>query len=223
MRDRSDQDWQELARREPYFAVLTDDRYRGDLSGDAREQFFASGEADVEALFTLLPLGFAPRSALDFGCGVGRLTRALAKRVERVHGVDVAPAMLELARQNVPSATFSSDLPDVEFDLIVSLLVFQHIPVARGLEYLRELLARLNGVAVIQFTFRRPGGRLRRIARWLRARLPLGPYMQMNEYSPDALRRVIADAGCSEPVILPRMYADIEGGIVLTTRGQARA
>src|SRR6185436_6046223 len=123
MRDRSDQDWQELATREPYFAVLTDERFLTNrLTDDARATFFASGEDDVAELFALvrehLAADFAPRSALDFGCGVGRLARALAKRVERVVGLDVAPAMLVLARQNVPSATFVSALPDVEFDFI---------------------------------------------------------------------------------------------------------
>ena len=36
--------------------------------------------------------------ALDFGCGAGRLTRALAARFESVVGVDVADAMLDKAR-----------------------------------------------------------------------------------------------------------------------------
>lgn len=229
MRDRSDEDWQELGSREPYFAVLTDPRFlREQLTDETRAAFFASGEADVAELLALVSPDFAPRSALDFGCGVGRLTRALTARVERVVGVDVAPAMLELARAHAPRATFSTDLPDVEFDFICSLLVFQHIPVARGLASLRALLARLapGGAAALQFTFRRPGGTLRRAARSLRARLPwlhrlLGarlPYMQMNEYDRDDVRRVFVEAGCAEPVFVERMYAGIEGAIVFGVR-----
>jgi SAM-dependent methyltransferase len=226
MRDRSDEDWQELGAREPYFAVLTESRFlREHLTDDARTAFFASGEADVSALLALLPTDFAPRSALDFGCGVGRLTRALARRIERVHGVDVAPAMLDLARANVPSATFSAALPDGEFDFICSLLVFQHMPVARGLATLRSLIARLapGGFAAVQFTFRRPGGPLRRLARSLRARLPwlhraLGarlPYMQMNEYDREELRRVIVEAGGTEPRFHDRVYEGIDGAIAV--------
>lgn len=232
MRDRSDEDWQELGSREPYFAVLTDERFLRDrLDDQAREAFFASGEADVEELFALAGPGFSPRSALDFGCGVGRLTRALARRVERVYGVDVAPAMLDLARANVPSATFSTDLPDVELDFICSLLVFQHIPVPRGLSTLRSLLHRLapGGVAALQFTFRRPGGPLRRFGRSLRARIPwlhrlLGarlPYMQMNEYDREEIRRIAIEAGCEEVVFVPRTYAGIEGGILGLRRPQS--
>lgn len=222
----SDRDWQELASREPYFAVLTDEKYRNErLTADARREFFATGEADVEQLFALIrervAPDFAPRSALDFGCGVGRLTAPLTRRVERVFGFDVAPAMLELARVNAPAATFAATLPDVELDLILSLLVFQHIPVDRGLGYLRDLLARLapGGVAALQFTFRRPGGVLRRLARSLRARLPFRePYMQMNEYDPFVIREMLIAAGCSEPVFLARKYGDIEGALVLIAK-----
>ena len=41
---------------------------------------------------------FAPRSALDFGCGVGRLLVPLARRCPSVVGVDVADSMLAQAR-----------------------------------------------------------------------------------------------------------------------------
>ena len=54
MRDRSDADWEELARKEPYFAVLTDERFlSGSLTPDRLREFFASGESDVQHLFDL--------------------------------------------------------------------------------------------------------------------------------------------------------------------------
>ena len=125
------------------------------MSAEDREAFFAFGEADIAQIFDLIDI--APKSALDFGCGVGRLTRALAKRVDRVAGVDAAESMLRIARENVPNATFSTTIPDERFDLIVSLLVFQHIPIRRGEALLDELLDHLDGVAALHFTFRRPG------------------------------------------------------------------
>jgi len=234
---RYEDDWNELARREPYFAVLTDRQFlSANLDDAARRAFFASGEADVERLFAAIGNGFRPRTALDFGCGVGRLTRALAGRVEEAVGCDVSPEMIARARENVPNATFITSLEQVRdrrFDLIVSLIVFQHIPPAEGLRTLSALLRLLapGGVAALHFTLRRPGGALRRAARALRARLPWLhrlaqrwegdelrlPYMQMNEYDPAEVRRCIVEETGSEPRIIPRPEGDIEGALFLTT------
>jgi trans-aconitate methyltransferase len=226
--DRSAGDWNTLGETEPFFAVLTEERFLRDrMSEDDRKAFFTSGDADIERIFTLIP-AFAPRSALDFGCGVGRLTQALAKRVARVAGVDAAESMLRLARENVPAATFSSTIPDQKFDLIVSLIVFQHIPVRRGEELLGELLQHLEdeGAAAIHFTFRRPGSALRRIARAVRARVPLVhriaqflrrerrmPYMQMNEYDQERIVAMMRRHGRVR--IVSTNHGGIEGAIVI--------
>lgn len=231
MRDRSVDDWNALGETQPYFAVLTEDRYlREQMSEEDREAFFASGDADIAHLFGLIP-DFAPRSALDFGCGVGRLTRALTKRVSEVAGVDAAESMLRIARENVPSATFSSTIPDQRFDFIVSLIVFQHIPVKRGEALLDELLDHLDGVAALHFTFRRPGSLFRRVARRIRANVPFVhriaqrirgerpmPYMQMNEYDLDRVLAVMYRHGCGEPRIVPTNHGGIEGAIVIAKK-----
>jgi trans-aconitate methyltransferase len=230
MTDRATRDWNTLGETEPYFAVLTHDRFlREQMSDNDREAFFASGEADIAEIFDLIDL--APKSALDFGCGVGRLTRALVKRVDRVAGIDAAESMLRLARENVPNASFSSTIPNERFDLIVSLLVFQHIPIRRGEELLGELLEHLDGVAALHFTFRRPGSFLRRVLRRVRARVPLVhrmtqrirgerkiPYMQMNEYHVDRVLAIIRRHGCAEPRIIPTNHARIEGAIVIAKK-----
>ena len=235
--DRSADDWQELAKREPYFAVLTDERFlTAHTTPEARKAFFATGEADVAAL--LAQIGFAPKSALDFGCGVGRLTIPLANRVERVVGYDVAPAMLEIARRNaaetgVGNVMFTTEL-EGSFELICSLIVFQHIPVARGMELLAKLASMLEpgGVAALHITFRRPGGRVRRIARGIRARFRFVhriasklagdrrglPYMQMNEYDENEVARVFAAAGCSEVNRTATSDGGIEGAVLLVRR-----
>ena len=234
-RDRSTDDWNTLGETEPFFAVLTEERFLRNRMSDAdREAFFASGEADVARLFDLIP-GLAPKSALDFGCGVGRLTRALAKRVERVVGVDAAPSMLRLARENVPNAAFSLTIPDQRFDLVVSLIVFQHIPIRRGEELLGELLDHLEdgGAAALHFTFRRPGSSLRRVARGIRARVPLAhriaqrlrgerpmPYMQMNEYDFDRVLAIMRAHGCEQTRIVPTNHGGIKGAIVIATSEQ---
>jgi SAM-dependent methyltransferase len=225
----SSTEWDELGAREPYFAVLTDERFlRGRI--DLKE-FYATGEADVERLLD----GLHPQSALDFGCGVGRLTRALARRVPDVVGVDAAPSMLRLAAEAVPSATFLSEIPERRFDFVCSLIVFQHIPLREGYRLVDQLLGIVadGGTAALHFTFRRPGGALRRLARRIRARVPLVhriaarlegdrrglPYMQMNEYDRDAILARFSAAGFGEPKLVPTDHGGIEGAIVMARRG----
>lgn len=230
MTDRATRDWNTFGETEPYFAVLTHDRFLSEQMSDAdREAFFAFGEADVAQIFDLI--GISPKSALDFGCGVGRLTRALAKRVDHVVGVDAAESMLRIARENVPNATFSTAIPDERFDLIVSLLVFQHIPVKRGEALLRDLLDHLDGVAALHFTFHVPGSFVRRIARRVRARFPFVhrlaqrirgerkmPYMQMNEYDLDRVLAIMRSHGCADPRVIRTNHRGIEFAIVIAKK-----
>jgi SAM-dependent methyltransferase len=100
---------------------------------------------------------------LDIGCGVGRLTRALAPRAAHVTGVDVSPEMVERARRNLdglPNVTlFVGDgttlqpVADAAMDGVVSLVVFQHIPDPQiTLGYIREIgrVLRPGGWAAFQ-------------------------------------------------------------------------
>src|SRR5271163_1663522 len=69
--------WEEWGRRDPYFGVITDPRFRRAEMDDAvRREFFQSGESHVHGVLATirkhLHPTFAPRTALDFGCGVGR-------------------------------------------------------------------------------------------------------------------------------------------------------
>src|SRR5690348_7043245 len=101
----SDHTWQYWGHHDPYFGVLTDPSFgRARLDEDARTRFFASGKDYVDfALTTVkqrLDPQFRPSRALDFGCGVGRLTIPLARICDSVVGVDVAEGMLAEARAN---------------------------------------------------------------------------------------------------------------------------
>jgi SAM-dependent methyltransferase len=100
--------------------------------------------------------------ALDFGCGVGRLTQALAPHFVRVYGVDIAPSMIEQAEilnRHGENCRYllnqSSDLslfPDAMFDFIYSQIVLQHMAPRYALKYVAEFLRvlRPGGVAVFQ-------------------------------------------------------------------------
>ena len=67
---------------------------------------------------------FAPASALDAGCGTGRVGRELARRGIDVAGVDIDPAMLATARRKAPDVDWRvADLADVDlgrsFDAVI--------------------------------------------------------------------------------------------------------
>ena len=136
---RHQQDWEDLGDLDPWWAVLAHPERRfGHWDLDA---FFRSGETEIARLMTDIErLGYPARRerALDFGCGVGRLTRALSRHFRRCSGIDVSAPMIAAARTQ--NAAFSncefivnarSDLqifPDDHFDLIYSVLVLQHLP-----------------------------------------------------------------------------------------------
>lgn len=78
---------------------------------------------------------------LEVGCGTGSLTLAAkikAGSQSQVVGIDVAPDMLETARQKARKAGLSVDFlpgrieaipfPDNQFDLVLSSLMMHHVP-----------------------------------------------------------------------------------------------
>lgn len=166
----TDDDWVRWGEQDPYFAVITDAKYRNaNLDEQARTEFFESGRRhvryvlDASRRFVHLP-SFAPKRALDFGCGVGRVALPLAEAVESVVGLDVSPAMLAEARRNcdaqglrnVELLTSDDGLSRLQgqFDLVHSFIVFQHIDMPRGRQLFARLLSHLadGGVAAIHVT-----------------------------------------------------------------------
>jgi SAM-dependent methyltransferase len=99
---------------------------------------------------------------LDLGCGIGRFELALAPRLARIVGVDIAPAMIEEARRRcaaLPNAAFDlvsgDDLAGFatgEFSLVLAVDSFPYI-VQAG----QELTSTMIGEAVRGL---QPGGHL---------------------------------------------------------------
>ena len=88
--------------------------------------------AALEDLASLLPQGAA---VLDLGCGAGiPVTRWLADRGFAVTGVDVSAGQLDLARNNVPEATFiKADMTEVtfapdSFEAVIAFYSIIHVP-----------------------------------------------------------------------------------------------
>jgi SAM-dependent methyltransferase len=165
--------WEIYARADPMWGVLMDPDKRGGR-WDA-ERFFAAGREEVATVLEhVARRGVVPDyggAALDFGCGVGRLTQALAGRFARAWGVDISPTMVELAQElnrHPDSCRYvvneSDDLArfdDGSFALIYTSIVLQHVEPRYSSRYLAEFARLLApaGVLVFQIPDRAEPGR----------------------------------------------------------------
>jgi SAM-dependent methyltransferase len=205
----TDTAWEEWGRRDAYFGVLTDPKFRrSSMTKQVREDFFASGRWQVDYVLQMvrkhIDQGFEPKRILDFGCGVGRTLLAFAVDEREVVGLDVSPSMLQEAQANceeygarnvrlVPSDDELSFVTD-QFDLVHSTMVFQHIPVERGRAIFSKLLQHLRpgGVGAVQVTYSKAHFALthgvapavgREGTKIQNASVHADPEMQMNPYN----------------------------------------
>ena len=156
----SERYWDERARENALYFV---DNEVGYDDPDA-EAFWRRGEQVVALMLDMVGLEIGPgETVLDIGCGVGRLTRALAARAGHVYGIDVSREMLRLAAQHNPDVenvewlhgdgTGLGALGDESVDGCFSHVVFQHIPdPAITLDYVRDMgrVLRPRGWALFQ-------------------------------------------------------------------------
>jgi SAM-dependent methyltransferase len=157
----TDNDWRKIAASTPYFGVLADKRFLSPTEKDLAD-FFRTGDVDINHVLGTIRQhfgNFAPRSALDFGCGVGRTLIPIARNVEHATGVDVASDMRTLAIKHVAqsgvNARVLESIPEgVTFDWVHSFIVFQHIPPVRGYVLLNRMWNHLNpnGFMSLQIT-----------------------------------------------------------------------
>src|SRR5579864_1921458 len=143
--------WDRQADADPMWAILTDPAKAGGR-WDA-DEFFATGTHEVGIFMDQAAAWGVPaarRSALDFGCGIGRLTQALAGHFDRVYGVDISPKMIELAntynRQGARCEYLCnaggdlSHFADGSIDMIYSWITLQHMRPKYVRQCLREFL-----------------------------------------------------------------------------------
>ncbi len=157
------QNWDKLGRIDPFWAILTDPSKKN--NGWNGEEFFKTGEEEIEWLMDYiasLPVAIARGWALDFGCGVGRLTQPLSKYFQHCVGVDIAASMIHLARKyNQYGGRCQYRLNEFEdlrlfendqFDLIYSNIVLQHMEARYSKRYLEEFIRtlRVGGLAIFQ-------------------------------------------------------------------------
>jgi SAM-dependent methyltransferase len=136
--DKMRQDWDRRARENHRYYIVNS---QTDWSDD---EFARSGESTV-AHYVANDMenvcqGKDPAAmrVLDFGCGAGRVTRALAGLFGEVHGVDISGEMVRLAREalaGLPNVRIHQSsgrdlnvLGDMRFDFAFAFSVFHHIP-----------------------------------------------------------------------------------------------
>lgn len=154
--------WDDHARFDPLWAVLAYDKKRG-RAWDLRD-FMRQGEREIALAIhrcRQLDLTISFDGALDFGCGVGRLTQALARRFQRAVGVDISAEMIRLAnavnrypgRAEYVHVTSNglARLPSGGFDFVYSSIVLQHVPRDLTLGYLDQFLDRLHSGGILVF------------------------------------------------------------------------
>ncbi|MBO0728167.1 MAG: class I SAM-dependent methyltransferase [Acidimicrobiaceae bacterium] len=154
--------WDGYARSDPLWTVVAAPGMRGRRWREP--DFYETGRREIAEVMGRMEevahLGQRKR-ALDFGCGVGRLTEALGEHFERVDGVDISEAMIQQARaastHSGPCAyhvNVGADLSlfqDATFDLVYSNIVLQHLGRALATRYLREFVRVLRPGGVLNF------------------------------------------------------------------------
>ncbi len=229
-------DWEIIGARDPFFGVLTSPDFRLDqVDAATRQRFYASGDSDIETVLGWFDkdLGARPSAgtALDIGCGVGRLTHAIARHAASAIGYDISASMLRIAREAAPpNASFVREIPAGPFDWINSYIVFQHIPPAEGLALLSTALSRAapGAFASIHLTAwnAAPPARslLARLARWRNRRVQrqdghdIGALIQMHTYNFSDVAKVFLAHGFSRMVLRHTDHGGHHGAWVIARR-----
>lgn len=185
--EKSKKIWEFFAKSDPLWAICTDPAKKGrkwNLS-----DFFLSGEKEMQTVFEYIEsIGLFVNKrgyALDFGCGVGRLTQAFSKYFDFSIGIDISPTMIKLAKDfnKYPGkcqylVNESDELTlfkDNCFVFIYTNLVLQHIKPKYINNYIRSFVRLLKpgGILIFQVQdhFKYKGGNIKQHIANLKSRI----------------------------------------------------
>lgn len=242
----TDQDWEKWGKVNPYYGVLSAEKFKGSrLDKEAAEEFYKLGEYDIANVMadiqSLSPNYKKFSHAVDFGCGVGRLTVPLAKHAKKVTGLDVSPSMIDTAckgltktsKRTITYEVCNDELAGLpkKYDLVHSYIVLQHIPVKRGVKIIDKLLDNLEnkGFAALHVTFERNVGTKKRATVWVRENIPFvhqagniaknkpmnTPLMRMHTYDLNAVVKLFNRHGISKPKVTITDHGGYMGAMIV--------
>lgn len=231
----TDKAWEKFGRSDPYFGVLADKKFAAENIKDNRSEFFDSGIGTVAQIISRCEDHFGALRrgrVLDHGCGVGRLTFALAEQFAEVLALDVSPSMIAEASvnaerfgtTNVVFAIADDELSNAvgSFDFVNSHMVLQHVPVRRGFRIMCELLDRLEDGGGFHFHISiRSDAVAARALWWASHHIPgikiiqnilarrrwNAPAMQMNNYPINRLVELLTSRGIMEFLVAAENHA----------------
>jgi SAM-dependent methyltransferase len=234
--DRVYRAWSRLGEDDPFYSVLTFDRFHQDQIAENMDEFYSSGLRDIERLALCLQRNAVKaniRQVVELGCGVGRLTDLLAERFPSVIGLDVSKPHLELARQHcekqkrrnvelrqVRSMADIESLPEI--DLFFTLIVLQHNPPPVIVAILERIASKIapGGLMYFQVPTYLPGYRFR-VQEYLDS--PETSTIEMHAVPQHTILRLLADAGLQLIEIVEDDCTGIQGAISNTFLAQKPA
>ncbi len=161
------EDWESLGKTDPLWAVLSDNSKR--FNNWDLEEFLKTGDREVGFIWNNINnfnIKINTNKMLDFGCGVGRLTRKWQKYFNFYIGCDISSSMIKKAKEiNKENANFIvtgenlNNFSNNDFDFIYSAIVLQHLPNKKIIKsYLLEFnrILKPNGLLVFQLPSKIP-------------------------------------------------------------------
>jgi 2-polyprenyl-3-methyl-5-hydroxy-6-metoxy-1,4-benzoquinol methylase len=159
--------WQYLGEKEPHWSVITSEQFLQSNIQNTKDMFYDTGKQEVVRLIRTLDRNgidySSYKSCLEYGCGLGRITRWLAERFETVFGYDISKSHLQYAQNYFSGAGIDNinfihvknveDIRNIPLvDLIISVIVLQHNPPPIISLIIKEFVKKLNygGVAFFQ-------------------------------------------------------------------------
>jgi len=158
--------WTRAGEAAPHWSVLTEERFLPQNIAANLEAFYGAGAWDAQVLDAALARirrrADQFQHCVEYGCGVGRITLQLARRFQRVTGLDISAPHLHLAtetfrRTGFEHVTLTQVMPDrlmpvADYDLWYSRIVLQHSPPPVTMNILRHAFRALSigGVAMFQ-------------------------------------------------------------------------